>query len=362
MMENDQIENHRMEHNPKILCYINHYFGNTSAFVGKSTTGSAQNRLDIIKKVLERLRALSENIDIQVCGFPEEALIPIDIDLSPIGEPRFIVYESIERMFSHIDEYDWFLNIEDDILVPDNLIANAVDFASVSEVNEVWLPNRMEERSDGTMFCVDLEAKPGWTGLERKFRGETLGVAHVHHSGLFLLSREQLRYAATRVRLSRREEFYGGMMASAYANVHAPFLLWRARSSMLANHVIHADNWMFLETVRAAAQQNTFANEMTPNAVGAVTPPSDDQVTAVPSKTRETATKEAASQSFVRRLVRFASAPISRLLRAKFATREEYERLHMAQSRLFVTRYEFDRMVKEQEQKFITREEFEKLR
>jgi hypothetical protein len=187
----------------KILCYINHYFGKTSVFVGKSTAGYAQSRRQIVQEAVARLRALPGEIDIRVCGFPEASLVPIDLDLSAIGEPRFIVYESIERMFAVIDDYDWFLNIEDDIFVHHDLVANAAAFAAASEVNEVWLPNRMEERADGALSCVDLEAMPGWTGLERCFLGETLGVAHNHLSGLIVVSREQMRYASTRVSLKR---------------------------------------------------------------------------------------------------------------------------------------------------------------
>lgn len=38
------------------------------------------------------------------------------MDLSAIGEPRWIVCESIERMFASVGDYDVFLNIEDDVL------------------------------------------------------------------------------------------------------------------------------------------------------------------------------------------------------------------------------------------------------
>ena len=250
----------------KILCYVNHYFGTSSAFVGRSTGGDAQTRRKIVQAVIARLRALPGELDICVCGFPEAALVAIDVDLSDIGDPRLIVYESIERMFAAINDYDWFLNIEDDIFVQDNLVPNARAFAAISEINEVWLPNRMESRADGTLLCVDLEAMPGWTGVERQFQGETLGVAHNHHSGLFLLSREQMRYASTRVPLNRREEFHGGLMASAYANIHAPFLLWRAKSAPLAHYVIHADNWLFSADARAAKQSEPESREEAPAA------------------------------------------------------------------------------------------------
>lgn len=237
----------------RILCYVNHYFGNASAFVGKSTTSDAHARRKIVQETIDHLRALPGEVDIRVCGFPENALVPIDIDLSTIGEPRFIVYESIERMFEAVDDYDWFINIEDDIFVRDDLIANAQAFTQNSEINEIWLPNRVEERADGTWSCVDLEAMPGWVGLERQYHNKRLGVALNCHSGIFLLNRDQMRYASARVDLRRREEFHGGLMASAYANLHAPFLVWRSKSNPLDHCVVHADNWLF----SAETQSNT---------------------------------------------------------------------------------------------------------
>ena len=102
----------------------------------------------------------------------------------------------------------------------------------------------MEQRANGAMVCVDLEAVPGWAGLNRIFRDIVLDVAVNPHSGLFFLTQPQMRYAADRISLQRREQFHGGYMASAYANVHAPFLVWRAKSDLMAHHVVHADKWM----------------------------------------------------------------------------------------------------------------------
>jgi hypothetical protein len=229
---------------PRILCHINHYFGSTSKFIGRSTSGARATRERVVRIVLSQIRTLPYKIDLRICGFPQDALIPIDIDLSAIGDPRWIVYESIERMFASVDDYDCFLNIEDDILISENIIANALVFNTVSEVNEVYLPNRMEQRANGAMACVDLEAVPGWAELNRIFRDIVLDVAVNPHSGLFFLTQPQMRYAADRISLQRREQFHGGYMASAYANVHAPFLVWRAKSDLMAHHVVHADKWM----------------------------------------------------------------------------------------------------------------------
>jgi hypothetical protein len=117
------------------------------------------------------------------------------------------------------------------------------EFNRVSQANEVLLPNRMEFDTDGTAYCVDLIAVPGWNGLTRTYRGISLDIAKNPNSGLLLLSREQMRYAEARVDLGNRTRIIGGPMASAYANVHTPFLLWRAKSNQMAHHVVHLDRW-----------------------------------------------------------------------------------------------------------------------
>jgi hypothetical protein len=148
-------------------------------------------------------------------------------------------------MFDDIGSFDYFLNIEDDIAISWDVLATCMAFNDASHANEVYLPNRIEMRADGTSDCVDLVADPSWKpSLTRTFRGAVLGVASNPHSGLAFLSQRQMRYAAERVDRRSRNIIVGGFMASAYANLHGPFLLWRARSDYLAHHVVHLDRWL----------------------------------------------------------------------------------------------------------------------
>lgn len=229
----------------KILCHFNHFYGSRSDLVGKSTVGDRERRAEAVQTALAAIRNLPFEIDLHVCGFPESSLVPIDLDLTEIGNPMLIMYESIQRMFGVLDGYDYFLNIEDDVLINEEMIRDCNSFNACSGVNEVYLPNRMETGTDGSLYCVDLLAVPGWERpLSRTFQDVTLGVAANHHSALFFLSRDQMKYAAQRVNLSRRDLIFSGYMASAFANVHAPFLLWRSRSDVMAHHVVHLDNWL----------------------------------------------------------------------------------------------------------------------
>jgi hypothetical protein len=240
----------------RILCHVNHFFGSDTAFVGRSTVGDSGTRREVVRETLASLARINAqrnfSVDVRVCGFPERALVPIDTDLSYLDDPRLIVYESICRMFDQIDDFDLFLNIEDDILLTPDVVRSMLDFTQQSRVNEVFLPVRLERNADGTLHAVDQQSLPGWLGMKRNHRGLTLDVANNPHAGMMLLTAPQMRYAKRRIDLERREQFLGGLMASAYANVHQPFLLWRSRSDFAAHHVRHLDTWMWSDAHDAA--------------------------------------------------------------------------------------------------------------
>jgi hypothetical protein len=227
------------------LAYVVHYFGAGSAFEGKSTRAEAGERRTKVEKVVAALRATGYDIDVVVCGIPGSALIPVDLDLSgSVTDPRHLVYAAIQHLAERAEDgFDYFLCVEDDILVPEETIDRMIRFQVKARVNEVLLPNRLDESPEGVRYCMDLVLVPGWRGLRRKFERMRLGVANNPHSGLAFLSREQIEYASQRVDLARREQFLGGPMASAFANLHQPFLLWRTRGDLERHHVLHLDQW-----------------------------------------------------------------------------------------------------------------------
>ena len=167
--------------------------------------------------------------------------MPIDIEFR-LSDPRLLVYESLAMMARFSSEFDYFVNIEDDILLEREAFERITTFDAESLVNECLHPNRMEDRHDGS-YCVDLEAMPGWTFHTRTVAGHQLRVALNPHSGLCVLSRAKLRYAMERVDLRRREQIVGGYMASAYANLHGPFAMFRVTDPLGAHKVTHLDWW-----------------------------------------------------------------------------------------------------------------------
>ena len=226
---------------PRILCYVVHYYGTASGFVGNSSTSPAETRRAVVTRAVEAIRALPYDVDVKICGAPEASLLPIDIDLSRVIDPRHFAFVSIENLARSGVAYDYFLCVEDDILLTPDVIERMIRFERDAEINEVLLPNRLEAAAPGLTYCVDLVAIQGWRGLRREFEGLRLDIARNPHSGLAFLSRRQLDYAIGRVDLTRRDAIVGSYMASAFANLHEPFMLWRTRDDQAAHHVMHLD-------------------------------------------------------------------------------------------------------------------------
>jgi len=194
-----------------------------------------------VQNVVNALKALPGS-KVVVCGVPGCALIPLDFEFGSLQNPCHLVYASLERMALEVGSWDYFINIEDDVLLESAAFAQVLDFDKENLVNECLLPNRME-RQEGNAYCVDLQATPGWTCQFKKFKAATLRVGVSPHSGLSILSQAKLKYALERVDLTRRDTIIGGPMASAYANIHSPFSLYRPFDPVDFVTVVHQDNW-----------------------------------------------------------------------------------------------------------------------
>ena len=223
-----------------VLVVVNHYYGNNN-FNGKSSTQKAEVRKKIVERIISELKTLP-NVDIKVCGIKGKALVNIDIDFSHISDPSFLVYESIEWMASQVDKYDYFINIEDDILLTRETFESIVEFDESNTINECFHPNRIEY-DENDKYCVDFKAWPGWKDISKTYNGHELRVANNPHSGVAILSKEKILYALKNVNLERRDKIIGYYMASAYANLHEPFLMFRAYDDIFMHKVIHLDNF-----------------------------------------------------------------------------------------------------------------------
>lgn len=260
----------------RVLCYVNHYFGQPVGFEGRSTDGDREGRRAIVTACLDGLRALP-GIELNVCGIAGNALEPIDIDFPQIrADPKMLVYESLAHMARRADDYDYFINIEDDILLPPETFANVVEFDRTSFPNEILHPNRVEADETGRRSCVDLEAMPGWTYQRRTYGGRELRVARNPHSAVLILSRAKLKYALQHIDTGYRGRFLVYPMDSALAYYLSPFCLYRPYEDLEFHTVTHLDRWAGSRAPKVAMTAPVVAPPRRPlwkSALKELTPP-----------------------------------------------------------------------------------------
>lgn len=238
----------------KVLCYINHFFGKNPGFLGKSSFPEgadgeevrrrAAERKNYVEQVIAQLKKI-DGIDVKVCGIEGCSLVPLDITFEHIREkPLWLIYESLNQMAVFLDDYDYFINIEDDILLPEETFSNVVEFDKTSMINEIFLPNRMERNQKGESYCVDFIPLPGWTQQRKKFHGKELQVGLNAHSALLILSKEKFRYALKHIDKNFRKPLLYNELDSAFAYFHSPFALFRS-VDVNFHQVIHLDKWFY---------------------------------------------------------------------------------------------------------------------
>lgn len=240
----------------KVLALINHFFGHNPNFIGKSSLSAELNEIQIqekkesrkkiIQTVVDELKKI-DGIEIKICGINGFNLVPIDIEFNHItNKTIFLVYETLNYMSKLKDQYDYFMNLEDDILFPNETFQNILKFDKENLINEIFLPNRLEKKNDGEIFCVDLFALKGFTTQTKNYNGKILKVALNPHSGLLVVSKEKLNYLLNKIDINSREIILGTGMESAFAHFHSPFSLFRS-SDLNFHHVVHLDKWTFSE-------------------------------------------------------------------------------------------------------------------
>jgi hypothetical protein len=242
----------------RVLCYVNHYYWEhskvgTDGFIGKSLGYPRELRTKTVERAYASLKRLAahpriERMDIQYCGFPGKSIRPIDFDLSYIVNPSLCAYESLTRMREQIGEYDYFLNIEDDIEVNPHIFTNILEFDSETLDNQCFLPNRYEVK-DGKRIFADILLNRGWTTQELNFRGKRLRVALNPHASLMFLKASKYKYATDRIDLSFRGKVIGRAGASAYAHFHKPLSLFRSYDDPYFHSVQHLDHYVPYWTV-----------------------------------------------------------------------------------------------------------------
>jgi hypothetical protein len=264
----------------KILCYINHFFGRNAKFEGKSSLSvnvgeadlghKAKLRKEVVTQAIEQLKKVG-NIEVKVCGIEGYSLVPIDISFENIrNNPLLLIYESLNHMARFVDEYDYFINIEDDVLLPEETLANIIEYDRRSMINEVLLPNRLEQPRSGKSYCVDTLAIPGWTQQRGEFNGHKLRVALNPHSAVLVLSKQKFQYVLTKIDPGFRKAILHNELDSAYAYFHSPFALYRSEDLMF-HYVVHLDTW--LHSPKEHGKLGLWKNRLTSIKINDLVPP-----------------------------------------------------------------------------------------
>jgi hypothetical protein len=230
-------------HKIKTLCFVNHYYNpkREEGFKGGSTIDNPQ-REQMVKQVIQSLKAIP-GCDVKVCGIKGFTVPGVNIDIDFTGkDPHHIPYESLNLMNKYVNEYDYLLNVEDDILVSTDVLQNIIRFDnSIKDINKVFLPNRVE-KENGKLNFIDWRDR--WAKEPSiLFEKIPLKVASNFHSGILILSSKKYKYAYSKLDPKFRRVWWGGPMASAFAYFHIPFKLYRNSKFTEFHSVEHLDHW-----------------------------------------------------------------------------------------------------------------------
>ena len=239
----------------RVLCCVPHYFaertGDTNLGQWKSVSQRPDIRRGYVEQTISSLRNLGSlpevaTVDVRVCGIRGNSLVALDVEFDE-PEPLFLVFDTLHWMLERRQNYDYYLLVEDDILVPAEVLSNAIAFDQGSMLNEVLHPNRIE-MDDDVAYNTDLRTHGHWTTQRKLFRGRQLLVNTNPHSAVFVLSARKFNYCADHADLSLRGrfrigEFSGGMMASAFANFLSPVSLYRVHDDLTFHYVVHQDKF-----------------------------------------------------------------------------------------------------------------------
>ncbi len=183
-------------------------------------------------------------MSIRLCGYDQKSILPLDIDfLDQISNPTEIMYASLSEMEKDINNFDYFINIEDDILLTKATFERVVKFDRISLINEILHPNRIEYSLKNKKICIDLKSIPGWNYNQKLIFNHEFRSALNPHSGIAIFSQKKLKYAFQNSDIKTKNiHLYAGM-DSAFASIHSCFILWRSYDSIDFHSIEHLDKW-----------------------------------------------------------------------------------------------------------------------
>lgn len=162
-----------------------------------------------------------------------------------MDDPLFLGFEAQEAFAERIDEFDWFLFLEDDLVLGDNLLLEKLAFFNdAAPADSVLLPHRFEVWQ-GRKIWIDLRSKgrPGENMTAGRLTEISVGgwkfAEPVNpHSGFYALTQSQVRrWLATGRHWYKLCSFFGPLESAATGSLEECFRLYKP----------HPDNIDFLE-------------------------------------------------------------------------------------------------------------------
>lgn len=234
---------------PKALVLVPHFFnkeaGSTILF-GSSDTENESKRKSQVENCQNAIHQSFQELDFEYTvlkvGIKGFSLLGLDLEIET-KNPRFLPWAAMDHANELCVNYDFVIIIEDDIQINTVTLSELISFNSQANSDSILIPNRVEMIME-QQFCTDLIAMPGWKMSSISLNGKNYREPINIHSGVLLLTSEKFRKAYENRPFKEPTKIIGDYMASAFANMHANFKIYRALPTSNQVTVLHLDSWV----------------------------------------------------------------------------------------------------------------------
>lgn len=189
---------------PKVLVNIAHITSTEDARDSRKAT----HKIEKLKETIDGLLFSFAHCDLTIVisslagrniirYLPEYQRQRIHLHLEPNCDPLYIGFSIQDELIKNADKFDWFLFIEDDIVINDScFLDKIIAFTQHTTLQDVLLPNRYEFL-EGTKRYIDLtiDSELAWNRLSAvEIDGAKFAECTNPHSGLYCLSQAQIKF------------------------------------------------------------------------------------------------------------------------------------------------------------------------
>lgn len=208
---------------------------------------------------------LSNQLDVVVCTTGDAHLlgsVPAGLcqHVQTSAEPMLLGYECHALLRDALGRYDWYVFLEDDLLIMDPLFfAKLGWFVNLAGEDATLMPNRFERHASRPGFKLYIDGQTSNPAVsahyqDRMDRPEVTGrmfdqnvsfkrVDNVHGGAFFLTEAQMRRFAAAPHFLDRSENFWSGLESAATLGIMRSFRVYKpARRNAAFLEMLHAHN------------------------------------------------------------------------------------------------------------------------